>query len=474
MESLEEKEIKVEVIEHAGKKWDRKSLMQLGIMIFITFVCCTLFFFAVLRFEGFTDFWNKVLYVAQPIIIGLVLAYLLNPIMKFFEKPFSTFFSKKLKKEQKAQKVSRTLAVICTIFFLIVIIALLIWAVVPSVVASVHTLLETMPDYVKHFVTMIKEGRFGKTELADWVSKSITEVTNYIEEWAQTKLLPSAQVYVTQITSGVYSVVKGVLNFIIGIIVAIYVMMIQETLIGQSKKIIFVIFKPKQANAIIHTVRKSSEIFGGFISGKLVDSLIIGIICYIGCVILKIPNAILIAVIIGVTNIIPFFGPIIGAVPSILFVVIQSPIHALYLLIFIIVLQQVDGNIIGPKILGNSTGLSSFWVMFAILVFGGLWGFFGMLLGVPIMAVLYYIISKLVRTKLKKRGLPESTAAYIHARGIEEETNTLRYTKSEDQSQGEDKQSSSKTFSLFRKWRKEQTDEEYQKKESEEKDKKEL
>jgi predicted PurR-regulated permease PerM len=190
-------------------------------------------------------------------------------------------------------------------------------------------------------------------------------------------------------------------------------------------------------NIIVHTVRKSSDIFGGFITGKIVDSAIIGCLCYIGCVILQIPSAILVSVIVGVTNIIPFFGPFIGAVPALFLVVIQSPWHALYLLIFIIVLQQVDGNIIGPKILGNSTGLSSFWVMFAILVFGGIWGFFGMLLGVPVMAVIYYIIGKLARHFLAKRNLPTATSEYIKMRGVNIENNTLRYETTVEESKKE-------------------------------------
>lgn len=161
---------------------------------------------------------------------------------------------------------------------------------------------------------------------------------------------------------------------------------------GQSKKIVYAIFKPKHGNIIIEVFHKADEVFGGFIIGKIIDSAIIGVICYFGCLILHIPDTILVAVIIGVTNVIPVFGPFIGAIPTLLLVVIQSPLHALYLLIFIIVLQQVDGNIIGPKILGDSTGLSAFWVMFSILIGGGLFGFLGMLLGVPVFAMnlLYY------------------------------------------------------------------------------------
>jgi predicted PurR-regulated permease PerM len=240
---------------------------------------------------------------------------------------------------------------------------------------------------------------------------------------------------ISSITTGVISVVKVLINFVIGLFVAVYVMSIQETLQAQGKKIIYAVFPPKIGNIIINTVRKSSEIFGGFITGKIVDSAIIGCLCYMGCVILQIPSAILVSVIIGVTNIIPFFGPFIGAIPALILVVLQSPWHALYLLIFIVVLQQVDGNIIGPKILGNSTGLSSFWVMFAILVFGGIWGFFGMLLGVPVMAVIYYIIGNVTRHFLARRNLPTATSEYTAMRSVNIEDNTLCYEDTDAESQ---------------------------------------
>ena len=195
----------------------------------------------------------------------------------------------------------------------------------------------------------------------------------------------------------------------------------------QSKKIIYSIFKPKTGNVIIETCQKASEIFGGFITGKIIDSIIIGIIAYIGCLILRIPSAVLVAVIVGVTNVIPVFGPFIGAIPSLIIVVLQSPLHALYLLIFIIILQQVDGNIIGPKILGSSTGLSSFWVMFAILVGGGCFGFVGMLLGVPVFAVIYYIIRRVVNHSLRKKKLPERTKEYVEMVAVNEKNNELVY-----------------------------------------------
>ena len=411
-----------------------RNYFHIGLTVFLTFVCCILFFFLLWRFQGFTESYNKVIHAAQPIIIGLVLAYLLNPVMKFWEAKYqkwATAVALKRKKEipeEKLAKSSRAFGVTCSIIFLIIIIALLIAAIVPALIKSISSLVQTLPGQVEDFIKQLQQGELGNKEVTKYVTLALTTIADYVQDWATTELMPEIQTYAAQITSGVISVFTTIANFVIGIVVAVYVMTIQEKLLAQARKVIFAIFRPKHGNAIVHTLRHSSKIFGGFISGKLLDSLIIGIIAYIGCVFMQMPNTVLVSVIIGVTNVIPFFGPIIGAVPTLLLVVIQSPIHALYLLIFIIILQQVDGNIIGPKILGNSTGLSSFWVMFAILVFGGIWGFAGMLLGVPTFAVIYYIIGKLVRVGLRRRNLPEATSAYYGARGIYEESNTIRYT----------------------------------------------
>lgn len=406
-----------------------KSLyLGVGLTVFLTVAACILFYFIIQRYEGFADAWNKIMKAAQPIIIGLVVAYLLNPIMKFWERLFFRLFGRIMKKESRARKLSRGLGIGCALLVLILIIVLFIAAIAPSIVSSIAMLIDVLPGQVQSLVHFIQTGDFGDSEIAQNFSEVLINATNYVETWAQKDLLPFIQTSLTSITTGVINVVKVIVNFVIGLFVAAYVMSIQETLQGQSKKIIFAIFRPRVGNIIVHTVRKSSSIFGGFITGKIIDSAIIGCICYVGCLILHIPSAILVAVIVGVTNIIPFFGPFIGAIPALLLVVIQSPWHALYLLIFIIVLQQVDGNIIGPKILGNSTGLSSFWVMFAILVFGGIWGFFGMLLGVPIMAVIYYIVGKLVRYGLARRKLPTPTSDYVKMRGVNLDTNTLRYT----------------------------------------------
>ncbi|MCM1283545.1 MAG: AI-2E family transporter [Muribaculaceae bacterium] len=402
-------------------------LAKIGLMIFITFACCILFFFVLLRYEGFASGWKKIMKAAEPIIIGLILAYLLNPIMKIAERQLMKLLEPRMKSEQKVKKLSRVLAVIISILFLLVVIALLIAAVVPSVISSISGLIDSVPVYVQNFTDMAEKGVLGHFEVTEVVADYLTRIMEYVEDWAKNTLLPQAQGYVVQITNSVISVVKALLNFVVGIIVAVYVLMIKEELIGQSKKLVFATFRPKWGNVVIEFFRKADEIFGGFIIGKITDSAIIGVICYVGCLILRIPDALLVAVIIGVTNIIPVFGPFIGAVPALLLVVIQSPWHALYLLIFIIVLQQVDGNIIGPKILGSSTGLSSFWVMFAILIAGGMFGFLGMLLGVPMFAMVYYVIRRLVNRSIQKKGLPSQTESYVRASGVNASTRSMIY-----------------------------------------------
>ena len=397
-------------------------LAKIGVMVFITFVYCILFFFSVLRYQGFANGWHKVISAAQPIIIGLVLAYLLNPVMKFFERHLYRLFKDRMKTDQKARKMARGIAITCSIIFLIVVIVLLIAAIVPSVINSIMGIVDTLPANVANLVKMMQEGHLGNYEVADTIGDALTKLTDYIENWATKTLLPQARTYLIQITSGVINMVKAMFNFVIGSIVAVYVLMIKERLIGQSKKVVYAVFKPKQGNIIVETMHKADDIFGGFIIGKIIDSAIIGVICYVGCSILRIPDTMLVSVIIGVTNIIPLFGPFIGAIPALLLVVIQSPWHALYLLIFIIVLQQVDGNIIGPKILGNSTGLTSFWVMFAILIGGGMFGFLGMLLGVPVFALIYYIVRRLVNHGVAKKQLPVTTADYVKVARIDEHT----------------------------------------------------
>ena len=271
------------------------------------------------------------------------------------------------------------------------------------------------------------------SQMREWLEIlgiDISSAGGYVEKLFQTQILPQINTYlsyVASITTGVINAVKLLFNFAIGLVIAIYLLTSKETFIGQAKKIVYTLLPPRYGNVVIHTMRISDQMFGGFISGKILDSAIIGVICYVGLIILRVPYSLLVAVIVGVTNVIPFFGPFIGAVPSVILIALADPIKGLYFLIFVLVLQQVDGNIIGPKILGDSTGLSAFWVVFAILVGGGLFGFMGMLLGVPTFAVIYYLLREAAAYILRKRKLPEETRDYIRMHNVNTKTGDLCY-----------------------------------------------
>lgn len=404
-----------------------KQIAIISLAVFITFCCCILFFFVIYRYNGFKDFWKQLAAILQPITIGVVVAYLLNPIMKAIDKKTFLLIRGRMKTEKKARQVSRAAAIAGSLLFFIGIIVLLFVAIVPSMLQSIQGIITTFPAEVRSLVEWINEIAKGDSQLAQFAEQAITTTSQFLENWLYNTLLPQAETYIMSITTSVITSVKFFINIFVGLIISIYVMMSQEKFAGQAKQIVYALFKPVRANVIVDTVRKSNEIFSGFINGKLLDSAIIGVIAYVVLAIMKMPDTMLVAVIVGVTNIIPFFGPFIGAIPSFVIIVLQNPMQGLYFLIFVIILQQVDGNIIGPKILGDSTGLSSFWVVFAILVFGGFWGFFGMLLGVPIMAVIYYVTTHIVKYYLKKRGIPDGKIDYVKLDKIDRYTNKPIY-----------------------------------------------
>ena len=417
----------------AGQQ-DKESLkkyIRIALVTFVTFCSCTLFFFVIYRYQGFAVYWQKLMKILQPIIIGFIVAYLINPVMVFIEKYLMLFFESRMKSKKKAKKAARSIGTAGALLFLLLIIFLLLDMMIPELIKSIQNMMVSLPAEVNSFSAWINETLAEDSQLADMLGSSLVKVTNVLENFLQDHLLPQVNTYIASITSGVISAVKVLFNFIIGLIIAVYVLMSKESFIGQGKKLVYTIFPAKFGNHIVKMVRISNEMFGGFINGKILDSAIIGVICYIGLVSMRMPYSLLVAVIVGVTNVIPFFGPYVGAVPSVILIALADPIKGLYFLIFILVLQQIDGNIIGPKILGNSTGLSSFWVVFAILVGGGLFGFMGMLLGVPTFAVIYYLIREVTAWILRKRKLPENTVDYIRMQDVDPSTGKLRYEQKE-------------------------------------------
>ena len=358
-------------------------------------------FFAVYRFEGIGDGLHKLADILAPFIYGGVVAYLLRPMCNHYEQFFSGLLPGKWK------RLSNTLAVGLSLLTGILIVYTLIIMIAPQLYRSIFSLWNSLPQKVSQFLEWAR-ATFGEDEeLVLLFNRVYNAVYSEVETWSQNTLMPYISNIVSGLGSSVYKVFLFVYNLLIGLIVACYLLAGRKKLARQSVLIIRSLFKPRWAELLLGEVAFVDRMFGGFIDGKLLDSAIIGILCYLGCLVFRFPNALLVSAIVGITNVIPFFGPFIGAVPATLLIMIENPMKGLWFILFALGLQQLDGNVIGPKILGDRTGLSSFWVLFAIVLCGGLWGLVGMVICVPMFAVIYDIIKKLVRRGLQRKGQNE-------------------------------------------------------------------
>lgn len=410
---------------------DFKKYTTIAIITFATICGCILFFFLLYRYNGFAQNWQKLMQILQPIIMGFIVAYLINPIMMFLERYLYLYLHPRMKNEKKAKKTARSLGTVGALLFLLLIIFLLLNMVIPELIKSIQNMMVNLPSETREFTDWAEKFLEGDSPLAQLLGTDLAGVLNYANDVFQKQVFPQINSHLLSITSSAINAVKGLFNFVIGLIIAVYLLTGKETFIGQAKKTLYAILPAEYGNRVIQMMRISNKMFGGFISGKILDSFIIGVLCYLGLLILRMPYSLLVAVIVGVTNVVPFFGPYVGAVPSVILIALAEPVKGLYFLIFILVLQQVDGNIIGPKILGDSTGLSSFWVIFAILVGGGLFGFMGMLLGVPAFAVIYHLIRETIHFILQKKNLPPDTEDYIWMQDIDTLTGKIHYEEKE-------------------------------------------
>lgn len=389
-----------------------RSYLTVGLMSFLVIAAAVIFFFLLFRMDTISGFVSHVISVLQPIIIGFVIAYLLEPIMSLFERELTHFCQVKNKTGKRLASFIRYVSILLTFIVAGFFIYILGNLIVPELYVSITGIIKDMPAYVDSFTNWISHTMDNNQTIALYVTEVIVKVTDFFENWVETDLLSKVNTWFNYFATGIIGLINIVKNLLIGIIVSIYVLVEKEHFAAQGKMIIYAIFKTRPANVIIETLRQSNKIFGGFIVGKIIDSMIIGVLCFIGLSFFKMPYTLLVSVLVGVTNVIPFFGPYFGAVPSAILILFIDPVKCIYFLIFILVLQQVDGNIIGPAILGDSTGLSAFWVIFSILAAGGLFGLVGMLVGVPAFAVIYYIISTYVEYRLSTKKLKSSSADY--------------------------------------------------------------
>lgn len=383
-----------------------------SLSLFLVIAASILFYFGLFKMDEIHSVLSGFVAVAKPVIYGLGIAFLLNPIVKWVDKILRPWLVKKLSNEKKAYQISRIVGVVTAFTVLIAVIVALCNMLLPALYSSIRDMIIRVPKQLASFLNEWNKVSEKSTTIQKLVANALEEGSVYLQNWLRTDLLQKTNDIMTSLTAGVISVVKEVLNFLIGMIISVYVLYSKELFSAQSKKILYAMAKPDHANMVLHITQKSNAIFSGFISGKIIDSAIIGVLCFLGLSILNMPYTLLVSVIVGVTNVIPFFGPYIGAIPSALLILLEDPQKGLYFIIFILVLQQLDGNVIGPKILGDSTGLSAFWVVFALLVAGGLFGIVGMLLGVPAFAVIYYIVTMLVNHRLEVKNLPVSSASY--------------------------------------------------------------
>lgn len=375
---------------------EKKGWRQQVLPGFLVLALAITFFFVLDRFDELCRMVGSMVSVLLPFIYGGVMAYMLRMPCNFFEKYLDRWLPGKLRRQAGALSVLLSL---CGAFLVLY---LLVSMVVPQMASSISSVAAALPGAAS------KASEWVETQLADnpvlenYVQTAMDAVNQRLQSWAQSDLLPMLTNMVDGFASTVTTVVTTLFNLFIGVIVCIYMLASRKLFARQARAVVYSVLKPKWAEYLLEEVSYADRMFVGFFSGKILDSAIIGVLCYICSLLLGFPNAMLVSVIVGVTNIIPYFGPYIGAVPSALLILIVDPVKCIWFIVFVIILQQFDGNILGPRLLANSTGLSGFWVLFSVTVFSGLFGFAGILMGVPVFAVIYDLVRKLVVWGLKR------------------------------------------------------------------------
>ena len=385
-----------------------------GITILSVFVAGIILWVVFNNVPGFMAVCEDLFTIISPIVYGLVFAYVLNPVMVAVEPWIQKALRKCRVGEKGVRGAGRAISVIIALVVGIGFIYGFFALMLPSLIDSISGIISNMPQYYENTMIWLQDLTDQYPEYEGMINSVYNKAFGALESWFETTVMDNLESLIVSLTTQVFGVLKIVLNLLIGLVASIYMLASKEKYLAQTKKIIVAIMKRSRADRLFEVCSHSNKMFSGFISGKIIDSLIIGVLCYIGVRILKMPYPLLISTIVGVTNVIPFFGPFIGAIPSVLLILLVDPMKALYLAIFIFVLQQLDGNLIGPSILGDAVGLPSFWILISITIFGGIFGFVGMLLGVPVFAVIYMLVREMVEGKLKAKGAPISTSYYYH------------------------------------------------------------
>ncbi len=417
----------------------KKNLYQPYIAVGLTAFCviagAILLFFAIFHAAAIRGFLSMLGHILRPIFMGMIVAFLLLPVHRNILRALMAMTPGARLEDRRNVSFLNVMSIIFSLLFAFIMVYLLLAMVIPQLYLSVVGLVSAFPGYIASVQSWLLAFLGDNPEIQQIVMPTLESVTSSLEQWLASDILPNLESVTTTVRwlresilpniTGMVSSVSALVislalllkDLLIALIVSVYLLMRKDVFAAQSKKIVYSIFTPAHGDFIVEETRSAYRIMSGFINGKLLDSLIIGVIALVCCNLFQFPYPALVATIIGVTNIIPFFGPFIGAVPCALLILLVSPLQCLYFVLFILVLQQFDGNILGPKILGDSTGLASFWVLFSIILFGGLFGFVGMVLGVPVFAMIYSVLRRLVHRGLRRRCLPTDTQRYMGPTG---------------------------------------------------------
>ena len=406
--------------------------LEIGIVTFAVIALSMILFFVIFRLDGLFDGIGDIIRTLQAVVIGCIIAYLINPIVKWYEKRIYPAVEKRVK--GKAFGLSRSLSILATYISIIVVLAILVRIMMPRAIESLNSISDSLPARVRELVAWITEYTEHNPTLSHILRLEAVDITTYIQDLIKNDMPSWAQSMVEYLTSGIFNLMKLFLNIIIGLIVSIYVLFSKEKFVSQGKKLTYALLSAHNANIFVKTVREAHKIFIGFVVGRIEDSLIIGIITGVVCALMHMPYVLIIAIIVGTLNVVPFFGPILGAVPSLFIILLSDPVKAVYFLIYIIIIQEIDGNILGPKIVGHSIGIPPFWIVVGVLLGTGLFGIIGMLAGVPLFAILLYIINEITKSILRKKKLPENSEAYLDVDYIDTGSGRLIYKETASES----------------------------------------
>ncbi len=408
-----------------------KHYVKIGIMAFLVICASLCFYYLVFHSSSVSKGYHSIIKISMPVIDGFIIAYILTPILNLNErcvvKPL--FLKRNIPLTEKNKHKMRNYSILMTVVIVILLIVLFSALVIPQLIMSIQSIIIQFPVYIDNLQRLIENTLKNDPGLEKNINAWISQYSSQLDSFMNKTIMPQINTMIATFSKSILNFITALWNLIIGFIVSIYVMSSKERFAAQAKKITYAIWETDRANKIIDGVRFTHLTFIGFLFGKLIDSIIIGLITLACTTIIGTPYAVLISTIVGITNMIPFFGPYFGAIGGAILIIMVNPMQCLYFIILIFFIQQFDGNFLGPKILGGSTGLSGFWVIFSITIFGGLYGVPGMIIGVPLFAVIYAGVKNLTNRGLKRRSLPIDTDSYMNVGNIDDNHVFIEYNQ---------------------------------------------